>query len=131
MSYPISIELHDPSGRQNPNTPKVKPLKVPSGMALIMGVETTEMVSRAKARNSTTDSGVAGRSMMAAVGLGQFSGYNGNKEGKKSDGGRRLRDAARGENAPDRSRVLCAGDWVITVVGRGGVAGEPSEGGRW
>lgn len=50
---------------QYPNTPKVKPLKEPSDIDFMMGVERTAIRSRPNARNSTTDKGDAGRNMVA------------------------------------------------------------------
>ena len=65
-SYPISIPLQV-SPLHQPNTPKLVPLNVPSGMALMMGVERMDKTSRANAANSRIVNGVAGRSMTATV----------------------------------------------------------------
>lgn len=59
VSYPISMLLH-PSGLQYPNTPKLTPRKVPSGMALMIGVDRTEINKSANATKSSTAKGVAG-----------------------------------------------------------------------
>jgi hypothetical protein len=56
--------LH-PDDLQNPNTPKLTPRKEPKGMAVMMGVDRTEINNRAKAANSNTERGVAGLSMAA------------------------------------------------------------------
>jgi len=49
---------------QKPKTPKSTPLYVPMGIALTIGVEMDAMTRNAKATNSKTESGVAGRTMV-------------------------------------------------------------------
>ena len=97
-------------------------------MGLIMGVETTEMVSRAKARNSTTDSGVAGRSMMANA---QSNMTVTKKERKamvagvfETRQGERMRPIKAESSTPKIGLSL---SWSAGER----VAGEPSERGRW
>lgn len=51
---------------QNPNTPNVKPLKEPSDMDFMMGVERTAIKSKPKAMSNSTDKGDAGRSILTA-----------------------------------------------------------------
>lgn len=55
-----------PSGLQKPKTPNVTPSKLPSGIAVMMGVDRTDSSSRANAVASRIVRGVAGRNMAAA-----------------------------------------------------------------
>lgn len=57
--------LLQPEGLQKPKTPNWTLSKLPSGMAEMMGADITERSSSAKAIPSSTDKGVAGRSMLA------------------------------------------------------------------
>lgn len=62
-SYPISIGLQT-SSLQKPKTPKLVPSEVPRGMTWMMGVDSTDIRSRANAAKSSTAKGVAGRNMV-------------------------------------------------------------------
>lgn len=52
-----------PSGLQNPKTPKLTPWKVPKGMTLMMGVDRTDINNNPNAAKSSTARGVAGRNI--------------------------------------------------------------------
>lgn len=66
VSYPISIALQ-PSGLQKPKTPKLTPLNVPRGIGSMIGVDSTDIRSKANAAKSSTAKGVAGRNMVGAI----------------------------------------------------------------
>ena len=63
MSYPSSIGLHA-SPLQNPKTPKSIPAKEASGIILMIGVETIEIMRRPNAPRSRIVSGVAGLNIL-------------------------------------------------------------------
>jgi hypothetical protein len=49
---------------QYPNTPKLTPPKEERGIPLMIGVERTDMSSKANAKNSNTVKGVAGLNIL-------------------------------------------------------------------
>ena len=59
-----------PDGLQKPKAPMLTPLTLASGMPLMMGVESTAIINRPKAVSSSTESGVAGRSIAVEAGRG-------------------------------------------------------------
>jgi hypothetical protein len=59
--YPMDTELHPPVFEHQPNTPNLTLLKVAIFIESIIGVLRTLSRSSAKARKSSTLSGVAGR----------------------------------------------------------------------
>lgn len=66
--YPISIVLHL-SPWQNPKTPKSTPSKEAKEICFMIGVESTEIRSKAKAAKSNTVRGVAGRNIFEVQGV--------------------------------------------------------------
>lgn len=58
--------LHELPSHQ-PNTPNEMSLNFPNGTACMIGVDKTDIKRRANAMNSTTERGVAGRTLMATA----------------------------------------------------------------
>ena len=50
---------------QNPNTPKVTPLKLPKAIVFVIGTDMTERRSKTKAASKKTVAGVAARARSA------------------------------------------------------------------